>query len=231
MRNIVIALLILTVTACASSIGFDRGNLRNQIPDQKTVTEEDIKKAIELKPQLPTPFKLAIYFAPPKSGWLYGGSWSWVGEDKNNLLEMSSELKNKNIISEVFVIGDSILEGSDNKAIRLAAARAGADAVLIVNGVSAIDRYNNVFGVTYFLLVTPFFIPGTEVDGIVMINASMWDVRNQYLYLSTEAEGSAKETRPAFFVEESRVTKAAKSDALSALKAELIKRLASMSTK
>ena len=110
----------------------------------------------------------------------------------------------------------------------MAAARAGADAILIVNGVSDLDRYNNPLGFTYFLLITPFFVPGTEANGLFMVSASMWDVRNQYLYLSSEAEGSAKETRPAFFIEESRVIKTAKTDALSALLKELSGRLGNM---
>ena len=231
MRNILVVLVALAVTACASSRGFDRGNLRSHITDQKLVTEEDIKKALELKPQLPGPFKLAIYFAPPQSGVRYRSSWGWLGEDKDKLLKIGPELKSKNIVYDVFVIGDAILEGTDKKAIRLAAARAGADAVLIINGVSDLDRYNNSLGFTYLLLITPFFVPGTEADGLFMVNASMWDVRNEYLYLSSEAEGSAKETRPAFFIEEPRIIKAAKSDALSALTKELSNRLGKMAAK
>ena len=231
MRRALIILLALAVTACASSRGFDRGALRGEITDQKVVTEEDIKKALELKPQLPAPFKLAVYFVPPKSDWRRGSSWNWLGEDKNKLLEVTSELKNKNVVSDIFIINDAILEGNDNKAIRLAAARAGADAVLIINGVSDVDRYNNALGFSYFLLITPFFVPGTEADGLFMVNASMWDVRNQYLYLSSEAEGVATETRPAFFVEEPRVIKIAKTGAITALSKELAARLASMATK
>ena len=48
MKNLLILILVLSVTACASSRGFDRGDLRGQITDQKVVTEEDIKKALEL---------------------------------------------------------------------------------------------------------------------------------------------------------------------------------------
>ncbi|MGR8934104.1 MAG: hypothetical protein ACU837_06895 [Gammaproteobacteria bacterium] len=50
-----------------------------------------------------------------------------------------------------------------------------------------------------------------------MVSASLWDVRNQFLCYSTEAEGSANETRPAFFIEDSRAVKAAKTNALSVL--------------
>jgi len=189
------------------------------------VTENDIEKALDLKPQLPAPFKLAIYLAPSHP------RWNWLSEDKDKLLKIGSELKSKNIISDVFIIGDAILEGTGNKAIRLAAARAGADAVLIIKGVSDIDRYNNVLGSTYFLLLTLYFVPGTVADGLFMVNGSMWDVRNQYLYLSAEAEGSAGETRPWAFIEESRVIKSAKTGALEALVKDLSVRLMSMGTK
>lgn len=232
MRNIAIVLLVLTVSACASSRGFDRGELRGSISEQKVVTEEDIQRAIETRPQLPAPFTLAIYFSPNNSGHRYGeSSWRWEGEDKDRLLEISQELKSKNIISEAIIISDSVVGGVDNKSIRLAAARAGADAVLIVNGVSATEHYNNDFGATYILLVTAFFVPGTVIDSLFMINASMWDVRNQYLYLSVEAEGSAKEARPAVFAEDSRVIKAAKTDAMVAIAQEISSHLTGMAVK
>ena len=231
MRNLLAVLLVLMLTACASSRGFDRGSLRGQISDQKQVTEEDIKKVLELTPQLPSPFRLGIYFTSPSTGWRYGNTWSWLGQDKDNLLAIGTELKNRGIISDVFVISDYIVEGNDKKAIRLAAARAGADAVIIVNGVCDIDRYNNALGYTYFLLITPFFIPGTEADGLFMANATMWDVRNQYLYLSVEGEGTAKETNPAFFIDEKRIIKSAKSAALTNLKSELSSRIARIGAK
>ncbi len=154
-----------------------------------------------------------------------------MGEDKDKLLEIGTELKNKKVVSDVFVIPDSIVEGRDNKAIRLGAARAGADAVLIINGISDVDRYNNILGPMYILLVTAFFIPGTEADALVMVNGAMWDVRNQYLYLSAEAEATAKETRPTFFVKESRIIKTAKTEVLGALKKELEARLANFGSK
>ena len=195
------------------------------------MTEEDIKKALELKPQLPAPFKLAVFFAPPKSGWRYGSSWTWTGEDKDVLLQMKADLIKKNILSDMFVLPDSIFEGTDNRAIRLAAARAGADAVLIVNGVSSVDRYNNGWGGTYILIITPFFVPGTIADGLVMINAVMWDVRNQYLYLSAEAEGTAKQTKPAFFINENHLINDARLNAVAALRKELLMRLDAMGSK
>ncbi len=231
MHKYIVLLLAVTMTACASSRGFDKGHLRSQMVDQKVVTEDDIKNALELKPQLPTPFKLAVFFAPPKHNWRYGTSWNWTGEDKDSLIQVKEDLMNKNIISDMFVISDAIVEGIDIKAIRLAAARAGADAVIIVNGVSSVDRYNNAWGGTYFLIIPPFFIPGTVADGLVMLNAVMWDVRNQYLYMSAEAEGTARQVKPAFFIEENHLISEARANAVAGLKKEVLLRLTTMGSK
>ncbi|HAK60813.1 MAG TPA: hypothetical protein DCO77_10590 [Nitrospiraceae bacterium] len=231
MRKLFIIVLLLFVTACASSRGFDRGTLRSQISDQKVVTEKDIQKTLALKPQLPDPFKLAIYFAPPKSDRWYWRVWNWRSEDKDMFLAVANEAKSRGAISEAVIFSDDIVEGSDNRAIRMAAARVGADAVLIMRGTSDIDRYNNAWGYTYALIVTPLFIPGTEADGIFMANASMWDVRNQFLYMTAEAEGTSHQTKPAAFIEEDRLIKAAKADALAALKRELSTRLMKLVSK
>ena len=227
MRNLFIIILTLALTACASSRGFDRGSLRDQLSAEKQVTDEDIQKVFELRPQLPSPFRVGVYFSHPGYGY-----WNWTGEDKDKVLAIANDLKARNMVSDMFVISESLVEGeANNKAIRLAAARAGADAVLIINAVSDTDEYNNAMGASYFLLITPFFVPGSVVDGIFMVNAALWDVRNQYLYLSAEAEGSASETRPALFTEQARVIKAAKTRAMQVLVPELSKLFTRINTR
>lgn len=225
MRNLLALLLVLMVTACASRHGFDRETFQGKNFNLKQATEEDIQSDFELKSRLPSPLKLAIYFTSSSTNRRYGSTWSWLDEDKDTFLAIGAELKSKGIISDAFVFSDHIAEGGDTKAIRIAAARAGADAVLIVNGAGDIDRYNNALGYTYILLITSLFIPGTQADGLFLANASLWDVRNQYLYLSVEGEGTAKEIKPVLFINEYKIIKSAKSAALAALKTELFSRL------
>ncbi|MDR3581617.1 MAG: hypothetical protein P4L44_16775 [Oryzomonas sp.] len=231
MRNLLALLLVLMVTACASRHGFDRETLQCKIFDQKQVAEDNIPSGLELKPRLPSPFKLAIYFTSSSTNRRYGSTWRWLDEDKDTFLAIGAELISKGIISDAFVFSDHIAEGGDIKAIRIAAARAGADAVLIVNGVGDIDRYNNALGYYYILLITPLFIPGTQADGLFLVTASLWDVRNQYLYLSVEGEGSAKEIKPVLYIDEKKILKSAKSAALAAMKTELSSRLAKIGAK
>jgi hypothetical protein len=134
-------------------------------------------------------------------------------------------------VTEVIAIPQNAIEGTDNKAVRLAAARVGANAVLIISGTADIDRYNNALGPLYILLVTGAFIPGTEANGLFMANATMWDVGNEFLYLGVEAEGLEHKTRPAFFIEEEQIIKAAKGKALDALAADIGQRLTALAAK
>ena len=230
MKPIVVVLLVLLLSACASSQGFDRGELRERVGGDRQVTDKDIQQALETRPQLPEPFKLAVYF---QRNWSWGrgyrGSWAWTGDDKARVLALGDELEQRGIVSDVLILSESLVEGDgDNHAIRLAAARTGADAVLIFNGIGSIDRYNNALGATYFLIITPFFVPGTVVDGLFVADAAMWDVTNQFLYLSAQAEDTASETRPAFLAENGRVMSQAKAGAFEALMQEVETRLLNM---
>lgn len=222
MRNIFLILVLVSITACSTSRGFDRGFLRGKINQDLKITEGDIKKAFDAKPQLPTPFKLAIYTNLSRWGSI------WNESDQLELEGMKKELVSRNIITDIIYLNSTMIEGRGNKAIRLASARAGADAVIIIKGTGSVDRYNNVLGATYFLIVTPFFIPGTVADGLYLLNASMWDVRNQYLYLSAESEGMASQTRPSFFIEKTQLLAEAKSKAVRKLLQEIQKRIISM---
>lgn len=225
--------LVALIAGCGTSRGFDRGNLRAQITGtQKTVTEEDIQSVLELKPQLPFPFKLAIYFAQPKQNdTSWSQNWIWSPKDKEAFMSAGHSLKEKGIISDILFVNEALVSGnsgqplSNRKAVRLAAARAGADAVLIIHGISANDRYNNNLGPLYLFIVTAFFVPGTELDSMLMAHAALWDVRNDFLYLSAEAEGISHQKRPAAFIEDLIAVNEAKQQAVQALSNEVASRV------
>jgi rhombotail lipoprotein len=192
MKKILTLLVMSTyLLGCATPSGFNRTELNKQL----IITDEQIQQALDAKPQLHTPFKVAIYFRPNEQYW----AWNWEQEDKYKLNNLGKELKNKNIVSDYVILNQATIDGDSIKSIRLAAAQHGADAVLIISGASQLDKYNNSLGITYFLIITGFFVPGSVIDGIFLSHAGVWDVRNGYLYLSTEAEVKTSETAPMFF--------------------------------
>lgn len=224
MRTVVIAWLVVMLTGCAASKGFDRSTLKNSLGE--ITTDQDIQNGLALKPQLSTPFKLAVY--------LNNESWNakrrfWNDEEKNDLLTYGNRLKEAGIVSDIYVISEDIVPGPRHSGaltnLRLGAARHGADALLVITDVSSVDRYNNPSALLYWTIVGAYVIPGTHSDALVMMRSSLWDVRNGYLYATQDAEGMGKRVGPALVTEDVDSIYAAKKMAIANLGKKLTDRL------
>lgn len=228
--NRFIPLLIVTVllSGCSSSKGFNREQLRSELKvDRPEVSEAEIKKVLEKKPQLPRPFKIAAFFNEPQRDFDHHTTkiWKWNDQDKNLILDIKEQLQSKGEISDIFIINSSTVGNTDLKSLRLAAAQHGADALLIIKGTRQNDRYSTNWAWTYIGLVTAFFVPASKLDVLFLSQASMWDVRNEYLYLTAESESIKSQTRPAYFIDDRPLTEDAKTDSMNKLRNEIVKRI------
>lgn len=224
MVKLLIAASIALVSIGCASKGFNRGALKDQLGVKAPVVNDaEIAKTLDLKPNLPKPFKLGVYFQPMGDRSYYNQTtWRWEDSDKDAFLKLSQELKSSGLVTEVFQISNSTVTGKDIKSIRLAAARHNADAVMVISGTGDVDKYTNNLGWTYFLLVTGLFVPGNEADALFMTSATLWDVRNEYLYLTAEAEAKTNESYiPAFGKQNKEYLSGAKSKAMTKLRAEV----------
>ena len=217
MKRALLAPLVL-LAACAGSRGFDRGAMSRELrSDTPVVNDEEIAKVLALRPQIAPPFKLGVYFRSTQR---------WTGSDKDAVLGRVGRLVGAGPLSQVIPIADSVVTPrEDLKAIRLAAARYGADAVLVVNGATQIDRYGNAASALYWTVIGLFVVPGTSADALFLGNATLWDVRNEYLYASAEAEGSEHAIGTPFSVDDDRLRAAARAKGTKALGEEVERRL------
>ncbi|HEY1078570.1 MAG TPA: hypothetical protein VGE46_00665 [Bdellovibrio sp.] len=194
---VIAACLSLLQIGCASK-GFNRGELRAQTGVVKPADDKEIAAALSKKPNLPKPFKVAVYFKRPAAGghnnpWAQSRSWTWDEQDKELLVDIAKDLKATGVVADVFPILDSFVTSEDLKALRLVAAQHGADALLLIGGAGTIDRYVNNWALSYVLVVPTLFVKGSEADTLFVTNAVMYDVRNEYLYFATEAESQTNE--------------------------------------
>jgi rhombotail lipoprotein len=167
------------------------------------------------KPSVPVPFRLALYFVQrdfPAHRTIQKAEW--VSADKEVLEKRLAPLRNEGIVTDSFLLVDTTIQGSDVGKIRRAAARYGADVVMIVDGVAAVDRFNNGYASLYPTLIGAYFAPGTESQALFMIEGDVWDVRTERHYATHAAEGQAKTVGTAIFVEDRQVLDRAKKDAL-----------------
>ena len=212
------------LAGCSTSRGFNRGELRESLSQAAVVDNEDVKKVLALKPQLPKPFRIGVYFVEPTPG---RGSrpgvvaWRWSEADRDKIFGLADDLKATGEVSDVFPISSALTNGNDLRSVRLAAAKHGADAVLVVSGISDTDSYTNNAAWTYFLILPMLFAPGSQTDVLFITRATMWDVRNEFLYLSAEAESLNQRKSPLAFIEERPQIENAKREAVGRLSEEL----------
>jgi hypothetical protein len=194
--------------------------------DKAPVTDSEIAKTLSLKPQLPKPFVLAVYFKEPTfERRTLNQKWRWTDEDEQTILSSLDNLKKNGELAAIIPISDAVVSGQDIKSLRLAAAHYGADALMVVTGTSDRDSYENNWGWTYIALVTAFFVPASVNDVLFIADATLWDVRNGYLYAAANAESISRETHPAVFVDVKEQVNHAKTDTLNQLRNEFLKRM------
>lgn len=222
----------LVVMGCSAS--FDKSELRRTLSNEPLqVTDEEIQRVLDIKPQLRFPMKLGVYLAAsegPAAGESLFTEWSEA--ERTRLTSEIEALKAAGIISDVIVISDVALEGEDRrsylKRVRLAAARYRADAVLLVRGAAATDNYSNPFSLLYLTIVGLFVAPGTNTDAIYLLSGSLWDVRNECLYMTIETEGTASSMRPIALNNASAVIGRARAAAIEKLEARCLAGLRSL---
>jgi hypothetical protein len=228
-------LIALAISGCASSRGFDRGLLDSQLQSANPqVSDRDIAAALDRKPQLPPRFRLGVivrdstaaHDASPRRA---SEPWRWTIEEKNKLLESLATLKTLGVAGDVFpIIEVEGRPGADLKALRLAAARYGADAVLIVTGAVDLDRQTSPLAFTYLAIVPMFLVPATREEALFVSRAALWDVRNEFLYMTAESESVQGQRRPLVFIDSKEVVDDARKDSLRLLIQEVSKRMSSL---
>lgn len=210
-RLLLMALTVAVVAAgCSASKGFNPSIMKESFDGDKVpVTDEEIARLLALKPQIKQPFHLGIYL---KSRYY---SWSQLDMDSQDAGgAWIKELKSSGIVNKVTFISPLTVARDDLMNIRMGAARHQVDAVLVVDSASDVDRYNNFLSVLYLTIIGLFIVPGTHADSLVLVKGALWDVRNEYLYLTVEGEGRASKIGTAVLLDDIDSLKIARKNAL-----------------
>jgi hypothetical protein len=211
--------------SCAST-GMDRGAEIRLPEGAAPVTDNaEIERELGRRPQLPEHVRLGVYFRPPpRDDGDARAKWRWTMEDRTKVVAAGEDLPSV----ELFPLSDTVVDGTTVEALRLAAARHGADALLVVDGGYEQASSTNGWAVSYALLVPVLFAPGGELETVFRANAAMYDVRNGYLYMTAESETEDRQERAHLWIDEEEGVRASKTEAIDELSEEIGRRLAHM---
>lgn len=209
-------LLILLAGGCAGSAEFDRTAMRATLGSAEIPAAQHAPAVAHADmPNPPHPLRLALYFVERDLPVQHKVRLAkWTDMDKGALMKELGPLQNEGIVADTLLLVDSTIRGYDVQKIRRAAARYDADAVLIVEGVGSVDRYNNGYAAWYVTLIGAYVAPGTVSDALFMIHSSLWDARTERLYATQTAEGRSTLTGSAVLLEDGQVLAQAKTAAL-----------------
>src|SRR5574341_385969 len=154
------------------------------------ITDDDIRKAFENKPQLIKPLSIAVY------------NISFVETGLADSLRVIDFIKNVYEISPVLVESDSYYShryrgwypyyssppATDIKKLRLLAAQGKADLLIVFSTSHFYNQSANFLAYTYILLLTAFFMPGVDAELTTEIDLLFIDVRNGFLYATYHDE-------------------------------------------
>ena len=221
----IVASFIFALSAgCASSQGFDR-TVMNEVLHVEPAPIPESQPLASQGTHLATPLRLGVFFVnhdfPHRQS---VRKVEWLGRDRDQLLLELALLKDKHVLQEEFVLIDATLRGEDIRGIRQAGARYGADVVLIINGVAAVDRYNNRFAWLYPTLIGAYLAPGTESDTLVMITGDVWAVRSEWHAPMQTVEGTSKLVGSAILADDIAALQEAKRHAIQALGQRIVDR-------
>jgi len=229
--HFLLLMLLLTVPACAASMGMDRGAVEPLPPGQEPVVDNaQIEAELARRPQLSEKVRVGVYFLPPSK---VGGdrelaeqNWRWTPEERLRIVKTADEIDR----FDLFPLSEQLVTGTDTTALRLAGARHGADAILVVGGVAEQFSESNGWVATYTLLLPILFAPGQRLKTRFRSEATLYDVRNGYLYATAEAEAERSRLRPHVWADRDGQVNETKQEVVELLSAEITRRLESLAS-
>ncbi len=226
-RSAIIVLLAATgLVGCVNSHGFNRTAMSDTLQSIPMNHQPHQLAA----PRLSMPFHLGVVFVhrtlTPSQPLQ---PVEWLPVDGDILLRSLTPLQDEQILADTFVLIDTVVPGESIDAIKQAGVQSGADAVLIVDAVSAVDRYNNGYASLYPTILGAYLAPGTESSALVMVSGTLWDVRSDWHTPIEAAEGKSKAVGSAFMVEDRTAVAEAKDTAIETFGKRVAERLWLMS--
>jgi hypothetical protein len=116
----------------------------------------------------------------------------------------------------------------DVKDLRVAAARCGADALLVIQGSTQVYEYKNPAALLNLTVVGGFLVPASHRDALFTMEGVLFDTNNGYVYAGVKAEGEGRVVRPTFIIESKDAVAKAQAQARDKFGPDLVRRLTSL---
>jgi len=192
-NKIIFTFVIASFIGCAAKMSYSPTSSYSE-GEYRNINDEEILKAFQAAPQLKLPSKVA-----------------WYNMSRDSLINLI-KFENEKTISGNYDIPKTLIEGSEPlfdypyngylnsaqpvnfKEVRLLAARAKCDIVILVTSRFEEKRNINAWATLNILLLPALFTPYWHIDYRYSSEVFAFDVRNGYMYKHLEYSDDKKET-------------------------------------
>ncbi len=229
MMKTLVVVLVVVAAGLGCSSGFQRVEMERALQEDRRIFVDDLDVAQieQLRPQIQFPIRLAVVPPARLSHAHWRESTETLKGEQEELEALGEQLRKDGIVSAFMVIPRMLIDANAQhgglKAIRVAAARMQADAVLIMRSVTDVDAYINPLGLLDLTIAGMWLAPGHHKDALTIVEGVVLDNRNQFLYFAGTAEGTGSTLGPLAVIEEKDAIRESRRNALHAFGERLAK--------
>jgi hypothetical protein len=167
------------------------------------LTEADVQTEVDrllaLKPYAPVPARVVLYEVPGNGPSAIESPLKWIALRKATGEAMRAALADTGVFSQVDFLPEILLpsgDPSDLKMVRIAAARAQADGVLIFTTEAGYEYEPNGWAILYPTIIGLALAPGSTRTSLCVSKAILLDVHTGYIYSVVESYAQDSVTAP-----------------------------------
>lgn len=197
-KILILIALIFLLASCAKGTVFNAQEMESKMPSESLEYKEQLslQEIEKLKPQLKFPIILAV---TQPSRWK-----GWTVDEIKVIESWGAPLKKIGFIKELIILPESFSHhcGWQSSyfckisADRKTAARFNADALLVMSTNTENDSYSNPLSIFNVTIIGMWIAPGHHRNSHTIVEGTLIDNRNEYLYAFARAHGEEKKVRP-----------------------------------
>ncbi len=196
-----------------------------------SAVQSEVDRLLALKPRSPVPARVLLYQVPSSGRTNITGPLKKLELRQATGRQMRKTLEGADVFRSVDFLPEILLPAgatADLRKLRLAAARAQADAVLIYSTEAGYEETNNAWALLYLTIVGGFIAPGTQETSMAVSKAVLLDVATGYIYFVTEDFGQESEHGPAGYMDPQKLEYDARLKSVTELSSDVATRVGAM---
>jgi len=204
-------------------------------PEGSRLTESavqvEVDRLLALKPKTAVPARVLLYQVPGSGRSMIVSPLKVLELREATSQQMRKALQATGVFQSVDFLPEILLPPgapADLKMVRIAAARAQADAILVYSTEAGYESKPNDWALLYATLVGAFIVPGTDQTSMAVSKAVLLDVPTGYIYFVTEDYGSGSVRGPVAALDAEKLEYDARMKSLTELSADVAARVTAL---